>query len=266
VILVDVVDGRERVARVDVVLPEPDGDRQRRDGAEQRRVRDLPAAGVDERPAQRQVEPSVVADEAGAGEKERGSDRSTRPEQEQASEHQRAERRLARRGRARLDVERREGEDHRRGERGLASRETAREPVQQDDRDQAAGERKEFRRPVSRRPRRERRGDERKVSRPELERLGEAAPEVRRREPPLGKLDADRRVAVVLDSDQERRQASSGPAEQGEKLEAALPHRALSTRLTDGGKPATEWRDSQDEAIQKCTGPPRSARRGRVVP
>src|SRR5205085_12635400 len=109
-------------------------------------------------------------DEAGAGEKEGGSDerrpgagacgRSTRPEQEQATEHQRAERRLARRGRARLDVKRREGQDQRRGERGLGSRETAREAVQQDDRDETAGERKQLRRPVSRRPRRERRGDE----------------------------------------------------------------------------------------------------------
>src|SRR4051812_48458064 len=103
-VAIDVVDGRERVSRVHVVLPEPQRDRERRHGAKQDRVAQPAPPRVNEGAAQRQIEPTVVADEACASEEQGSDDGTTGPEQKEACEKQRAKGRLAGRGGARLDV------------------------------------------------------------------------------------------------------------------------------------------------------------------
>src|SRR4051794_25014258 len=64
----------------------------------------------------------------------------------------------------------------------------------------------------------------------ELERFAEPAPQVWRGEPPLGELDADGSVAIVLDACEERRNAGGQPDEQGDQREPALLHCALPIR------------------------------------
>ena len=62
----------------------------------------------------------------------------------------------------------------------------------------------------------------------ELERVGEAAPEVRRCEPAFRQLDADGGIAIMLDCGKERGKARGEPEEEGDEREPALLHRALS--------------------------------------
>ena len=141
---------------------------------------------------------------------------------------------------------------------------TPREPEQKHDGGEPAGEGEEPGRPVPRGPQSEIRGDERQMARSELVRLGEPAPRMGCSEPTLGKLDADGRVAVVLDAEKERGKAGGEAGEERDELEPALLHfRAFNTTGPLGqARPVRKWRSGPVGAIHNRTGWTRARRKG----
>ena len=145
--------------------------------------------------------------EPGRSEKNRGEDHLLAQREQQRAEEEGEEHGLAGARRARLDVQRRKRQRDRRPEGGIASAFALRHAVQQPDAQKAASERKEPRRDdaVAQQP--HERADQGQMEGAVLPGLQIPAPEMRVLRPPFGKLDPDRRVAVMLVAEKDRRGA-----------------------------------------------------------
>jgi hypothetical protein len=200
--MVDVVDGRERVSGIDLIAPEPKERGRGRQRAEAERPPRIAAAEEEQQSDQRNVQPAVVADQPGRTEEERSGGGAVEKRAVDRGEQEREERRLARAGRAGLDVQGREREPQRREEGRLGSAQPLGNAPEEPDGQKPGDERHQPRREHAIAQEPDGAAQKRQVQRAELVRLVEAAPQMGRPRPALGDLDAHRRISVVLHSKQ----------------------------------------------------------------
>ena len=206
---VDVVDGGERIAAPARVHPEPEQGWRRRHRAVSQRARNLARPHEQQGSEEREVHPSVVADEARRAEEEGGEQSAFAEHQEKRPEQQGEEERLARPSRARLDMQGREREPEGGPEARLRAPLALGNAVEQPDAHKAAGEREETRRDDAVAQQTHEPADESEVQRSILVRFQVSVPQVRGLRPPLRQLDSHRRVAVMLVA-KEHRQGARG--------------------------------------------------------